>query len=263
MLNLDKITPDLQSLINDLKGTCGLYIKDLQNNEEYSFNKDVIFPSASIIKLFIMYKLFENLEKGIMSLNDKITLKECYKVGGFGILKNLDENLQLTLKDLVTLMITLSDNTATNMLIDLLGMETINEDILSSTCLQRKMMDSTALKKGLDNFTSPMDVCTVLEKILYTDSISETNKKIMLDILKKQQCNNKLPVNISNKLQLAHKTGDLPGVEHDAGILFYKNQAFIIVVLTKDLENNTHGVQFNNKIGRLLSDSILNNNPQS
>ena len=163
-------------------------------------------------------------------------MEERHKVSGFGILKDLEPGLALTWKDLAVLMITVSDNTAANWLIDFLGMDAVNREIrtlgLSETELNRKMMDAAAKERGLENKTSAADMERMYEAIR-----NDADSEEMTDILRRQQCNNKLPVFFGEHSGFAHKTGDLPGTEHDAGILYVKGQACFIAVLTKDLDD--------------------------
>lgn len=248
----------IKDLIDNLNGDAGVVIKNNKTNEVIMFNKDMIFPSASIIKLPIIWELFKKIEAKEIALDNEIILKERNKVGGFGVLKELHEGLNLSIKDLATLMIILSDNVATNMLIDLLGMENINQsskDIgMKDTILQRKMMDGEAKERGLDNFTSPIDVFDFLEKFLVAEELRKESRDKIVDILKRQQCNNKLPFLMGENLGFAHKTGDLPGVEHDAGILFLENTEVIVVVMTKNLKDNAEGIKFNKDIGKMVYD---------
>lgn len=256
-----KMVDKIKEEIDGFKGTCGVIIKNENTGDCLQYNEEVVFPAASIIKLSILLELFKRIEKGEFNLEERIVLKESDKVGGFGVLKELDCDVNLTIKDLATLMIILSDNVGTNKLIDILDMGSINNTVkelgMKDTVLGRKMMDGEAKKRGLDNYTSAKDTLTILEAYLNSSKFIELNAKnreTIIDILKKQQCNNKLPLLMPNNISFGHKTGDLPGVEHDAGILFSKIGDIIIIVLTKDLENNAYGVQFNNNIGKIVAE---------
>lgn len=260
MSDFNKMIDKIKEEIDKFKGVCGVVIKNENTKEYYAYNEEIVFPSASIIKLSILLELFKRIEKGEFNLEDSVTIREEDKTGGFGVLKELDCNVNLTIKDIATLMIILSDNVATNKLINILNMESINSTAkelgMKSTILGRKMMDGDAKKRGLDNYTSPKDTLTILEAYLNPSKVIELspeNRETILDILKKQQCNNKLPFLMPKNVSFAHKTGELPGVEHDAGILFSQAGTIVIVVLTKDLEDNAHGVQFNNSIGKIVT----------
>lgn len=252
-----KIFNELTEKLAGLNGTAGIVIANLDNEKEYfQYNEEEVFPAASIIKLTIIWRLFQEIDKGKIGLRDKVKLKADVKVGGFGILKELHNGIILNIEDLATLMIVLSDNTATNILIDLLGMERINESIkkmnLKGTFLQRKMMDLEAKKEGFDNFITPRAVYKILRAYLTADNLDPVHCEKIIDIFKRQQCNNKLPVRVPSEIEIAHKTGDLPGVEHDAGIMYINGQRIIVVVLTKELTDNKVGVKLNNQVGEMV-----------
>lgn len=234
-------------------GQIAFLIKDMQREIMISENESEVFPAASLIKLPILYCLFEMAKKGSIDLEQRVVVEKSNYAGGFGVIKDLKPGLKLTYKDLAVLMITLSDNVATNILIDQLGIDRINKTIaalsMTETRLERKMMDAKAKEEGFDNFTSAGDMMKILEAISRSQYSEE-----MLEILFNQQCNNKLPFLMGKDIRLAHKTGDLPGVEHDAGILFIEARQILIVVLTKNLEDNLKGVQSLQRIGRQIYD---------
>lgn len=248
----------IQDLVNGLegKGTVGIVIKDLQTGKKITINDRKIFPAASLIKLCIIWDLFQRIEMGQLKLDDQIVLEAHQKVGGCGILKELHTGLKVTLNDLAILMIVLSDNVATNLLIDTLGMRDINTSMealkLSVTKLQRKMMDFSAAQKGLDNFTSPTEVAVILENFYNSERLTKSSIEQIVNILKRQQCNNKLPVKMPKEAVFAHKTGELPAIEHDAGILFFEDQAILLIVMTKDLVDNQDGIKLHIQIGELV-----------
>lgn len=248
---MEKLYRDILKKSEKLKGNVSVIIKDFEIGESIKINENDIFPSASMIKIPIIIELFSRVISGEISLQERISLKSADKVGGFGILKEFDEGVELTYKDLAMLMIVLSDNVATNILIDELKIENINSTIkdmnLKSTSLQRKMMDSKAKLEGLDNYTSASDLLIMFESILKNNSYEK-----ILDIMTRQQCNNKLPYLIDENIKFAHKTGDLPGVEHDGGIMFINDRPIIVIVLTKNLEDNNDGVELNNYIGKCV-----------
>lgn len=249
----------IEELVREIEGTGAVVIKDLSSGHKFDFREDEVFPIASLIKLTILWELFVRIEKGEISLSDFHVLSESDKVGGFGVLKELHEGLTLTIEDIAKLMIILSDNVATNILIDKLGMEAINETSqflgLKDTKLQRKMMDADAKARGLDNYSTAVDVARILELYATSDLLSKESRNKMIDILKRQQCNNKFPRFLPEDYQLAHKTGDLPGTEHDAAIFEFSDRKVITVVLTKDLKDNEDGVKLCNDIGKLIYDA--------
>ena len=170
----------------------------------------------------------------------------------------MDNGLEPSIHDLATLMITISDNVATSMLIDELGMDKINNKAVTLGLNDTKMIHKTygaIQKKGFNNTSSPNDVALLLEQYITSDFLSHESREIILDILRKQQLNNKLAKLLPAEFQLAHKTGDLPGIEHDAGIFEFKDRKIIAVVLTNELSDNDEGVVLCNKIGKLIYDT--------
>lgn len=246
----------IKELIKNLNGRCSVIVHDLSGDEKVFINEEEVFPAASIIKLWILWKLYAEADKGKINLDEEIILKEDHKVGGFGILQDMHSGLNLSLRDYATLMIILSDNTATNVLIDYLGMDAINEEIkklgMDSTSLQRKMMDTEAKARGLDNFTSARDTYNILVQILSSSEISMELRQEMINILLRQQCNNKLPLLLPPDAQFAHKTGDLPGTEHDAGIFFIGDAKIAVVVMMYGLKSNLEGIQLHNQLGNTI-----------
>lgn len=233
----------IKEILSHYKGVFGVIIKDSFGNR-LAINENEVFPSASIIKLFILNRLAKEDYDKIVELTKEV------KVGGCGVLKSLKDGLMLTTKDLAYLMICLSDNTATNLLIDYVGMDNVNqyskENGYLHTILGRKMMDTEAKKAGRDNFTSPKDVERILD-ILCDD-------KDCLDMLKNQACNNKLPLYLPEEAELAHKTGELTSIEHDVGRLYFEKGWVDIIVLTKELLDNADGKKVNNEIGKVIYD---------
>lgn len=231
----------IREILSKYNGTFGVIIKDSFGNR-VAINEDKVFLSASIIKLHILSCISK------LDYNKKIILKDKDKVEGNGLLKSLKSGAELTIKDLAYFMICLSDNTATNILIDYLGMENINNFLKNNgycdTILGRKMMDVEAKKLNKDNFTSPKDSEKVLDILC--------NDKDSLDMLKNQVCNNKLHLYIPEEEILAHKTGELPSVEHDVGRLYFKNGWVDILVFTQDLKENIDGILINNEIGKIV-----------
>ena len=226
----------IKKIIEENSGVTGVIIRD-SSGKMITINEEVVFPSASIIKLFILMALNKD------EYNKKIELKKEDKVGGCGILKVMGDGLPLTVKDAAYLMICLSDNTATNILIDYIG----KEKGFTGTVLGRKMMDAEARKAGKDNFTTPKDVLGVLEMLCENSDD--------LDMLRNQAYNNKIPLYFAREVDFAHKTGELMYIEHDTGRLFYDGGWVDIIVLTKDLEKNEDGIKINSLIGKVIFDN--------
>ena len=251
----------LKKFIDEQKGNVAVSIKDLRSGKEIKINADMEFPSASIIKIAIMSELFNKINEGVYRLDDVIEIKEEMKTGGDGILKELSYGHRFTLIEICTLMIIVSDNMATNILIDLLSMDKINSCIkklgMKKTRLQRKMMDSLAVKEGRNNFTSAEDFSLVLELIYRGENANEVYSNIMLNILKKQQVRGRLDLYLPEGVLIAHKTGDLDNLEHDGGIVFLPEKEYIICVLTNEVNSNKDGREIIGEISRMVYDEMF------
>lgn len=251
----------IKEFIRTQKGNVAVAVKNLRTKEEIKINGDMIFPSASTIKLAIMSELLNRANEGAVKLEDTVLLTEAMKTGGDGIFKELNCGHRFTLEEIMTMMIIVSDNMATNILIDLLGMDNINGMIerlgLKNTRLQRKMMDSQAAREGRENLITANDLAYLLELIYLGKNINKKYSDMMLNILKRQQVRGRLDLYLPEEVVIAHKTGDLDRLEHDAGIVYLDSCDYIICVLTNETETNKDGREIIGKISRLVYDEYL------
>lgn len=242
MINYRGLENKIENIVEESSANISVSFYDLDQGEGFSIKGDEKVPSASMIKLLILLKALDECDKGKTNLEDIINLGDYEKVDGSGILKELSNNHKFSIRELLTLMIIVSDNTATNILIDLLGMEEINKighDLgLEKTSLERKMMDSHAREKGLDNFTSSNEILKLLKMIYEKDFVSEEYSDLALDILLRQQERQRLQRYLPEDLKIASKSGDLDNLENDGGIFFTENKKYILVVLVNQAESN-------------------------
>lgn len=242
-------------------GEYSFYFEDIDSGYTYSLNEKNSMPSASCIKVPIAIALLKEFENGKVNLEDKIKINREDMVGGNGVISELDES-EYSYRELLKLMLIQSDNTATNKIIDVIGMERINDTIkelkLNNTSLRKKMEDSESLEDGLDNCTSSLDMSKCF-KILYKASyLNSSNSKYIIDILRKQKDRNKIPYYIPEEewKNIAHKTGTLACIENDSGLIMHNNGTFTFTVLSKGLPNNIYGVITLAKVGRILWDIV-------
>lgn len=238
----------LENKVGRFEGQAGIVIKDLDTNWEVSFNKDKLFPSASLVKIPIMAACYYAARQGRINLNDTLRLESLEKVSGSGRLKYMQAWSVFNIEELVELMVCESDNTAANMLIDLLGPDYLNrffkEIGLNNTNLLRKMMDFGCRKKGVENYTTAEDIAYMLEKIYRKEFLSSAISEKCLELLKKQKINDRIPAKLPLSVTVAHKTGLERKVCHDAGVVFTPKGDFLICVLTKDAAGNKAAKEF-------------------
>ncbi|MBV7506735.1 class A beta-lactamase-related serine hydrolase [Bacillus sp. sid0103] len=255
---MDKLKVKIEEELRGLSGRIGLAIEI--GAESFYVNSEGEFQSASLIKVPILIEGFRQSEIGMLNVDQLVSITN--HVGGSGVLQVFSRDAQLTMKDLLTLMITVSDNTATNMLIDRLGMEVINSSFgkmgLQHTALNRKMMDFEAIKQGLDNFTSPLDMLKCLKVIHEGHYLTEESQAAALKIMSYQQFQDRLPGMMDlDKVFVANKTGSLLRVEHDCAVITYKGKTVYAAVLMDRLDDVFVGKQKISRIGKHIYDYLL------
>ncbi|MGT2509896.1 serine hydrolase [Cupriavidus basilensis] len=226
-------------------------------------------PSASIIKLPILLALLEQVASGHCRLDQQLALDAGgARVGGTGILHQLPSVASLSLAELARLMIVLSDNVATNALIGLLGCAEVTQWCrragLAGSCLQRRMMDAAAREAGLDNFTSAGDAASALGWMLREGSLPAELRAFALSLLADQRERAHFGAALPAQTHLANKTGQLPGLRHDAGILTVGDYSAVLVVLadgftdlrTADSLDGGDGAELLARIARVVAEGL-------
>lgn len=246
----------LTKLLHDTPGACGLCVQVPDQPPLIEHNAGLRFPAASLIKLPIYYQYLLQCRSGELQPDAAVRLEKHHWVDGCGIMKEAEPGTKFRLGQIARYMLIHSDNVATNLMIDLLGIEPINATItrlgMAKSCLQRKMYDFESKAKGLDNWTTAGDVQTFLLGMLKPSPGDEQICAAVIETLKDQQINHKLPALLPKGAVLAHKTGELSGVEHNAGIIYGPEATVCVSALTMDLEENAHGVVFCQEVGRLV-----------
>lgn len=235
-----KLKAILQKDIETFPGTVGLVFYDMKRDEKIEINSDDVFEAASLVKVPIMLDIYLKVSRGELKMEDKIELIDTVKTGGAGILKDKPSGTFWTVKDLVSLMISKSDNTATDMLIDLAGMENVENTVkamgLKRTTLRRKIYDFAQVDMGRDNVTSPEDMFLLFYNLYNSKDIQEVYRKEMLDILKSQENRKMIPKYLPSESMCAHKTGGLTGIVHDCSIVYPSaRQPYILVLMGKNV----------------------------
>lgn len=250
----DKMITKIKQIVEQADAVVGVAIKDIRTGDQILFNEEDIFPQASSIKIHILAEVYKQASEGKFSLTDSKQLPKSSRVGGSGILSSLGEKtVSLSIRDYCVMMIVLSDNSATNYLIDLVGMKNVNESLQKygalKTKLQRLMMDSQAAKEGRENISTPKDVMNILEKLYSGTMVSKQSSEDMLSILKLEK-DGSLKSGIPASIAIANKGGEIEGVRTDVGIVYLENNPYIICVMTKMLLHDTEGPTIITQISR-------------
>ncbi|MEH7275293.1 serine hydrolase [Neobacillus vireti] len=253
----------IQEELNGFHGRIGLAI-EIEDSKPIHLNSQAVFQSASLIKMPILLSILLANHKGQIDLQQQFTILNDNKVEGSGVLQALSNGLTLSVKDLMTLMIIVSDNTATNILIDLLGIEAINATLqemgLKQTKLNRKMMDFAAIYKGEDNQTTPEEMVHCLKMVNQFNEYFGINgpPNIAKEMLKHQQFREKLPALVDEvKITVFNKTGELSDVEHDCAIFDCQGRIGYVAVLMDRLNDQVMAKQTIRNIGKHISDFFI------
>jgi beta-lactamase class A len=242
-----KLEARVSETVQKFEGVMGVAIVDLTDGRSISKNADRVFPTASSIKIAILLELYHQEqqaregEPGKARLNDVYDVDPKMLVGFSSIMEGLTPGLtKVTNHDIAQFMIAVSDNTASNVLIDRLGMENVNATLrslgLTKTLLRRHMMDLEAAKRGNENVSTPREMTQLLEAIYKGKAL---NKELtaqfikQLSTLKESELQHDMPEGV----QVANKPGNLKGVRTDSGIVFAKGRPFVISVMTEHAQN--------------------------
>jgi beta-lactamase class A len=267
-------------IVKETKGfekVLGVGVKHLGTGEEVGFNGDELFPTASVFKVPVFVELYRQVEAGKIRLDDRLVLKDSEKVPGSGILKELTEGLEVTVKDLSRLMMILSDNTATDMIVELVGRENVNAamrrlglrntlmvadcrdllfDLVGENSLpdEEKTLDlylklaKAGATKGTwslgterSNVTTPVEMNKLLSYIVEGTAASRASCDAILSTMEKCQTGEyRVPKYISaEKVRMQRKTGSLPGIRNDVGVItiLETGERYCISCFTKGAED--------------------------
>ena len=239
----EKTEQKLTAIAEALDGVMGYVVVDLESGERFERLAGETFPLASTIKLAILYELFKQVDDGRLKLDEVRPLDRRHAVGGSGILVELTTPA-MSLRDYATLMVVVSDNTATNLLIDTVGMRNVTNRMtalgMPGLKLRRKMIDADAALRGDENVGSPADLARLLESIHRSAGLRKESSQGILDILKKRKPS-ALRDGVPDSVAVANKTGTLEGVAADAGIVYLPGRPYVFVATTTYLKGNTAG----------------------
>ncbi|WP_229599756.1 serine hydrolase [Runella slithyformis] len=218
------------------KTVVNLQIESLTGEVFFSRGATEAVPSASIIKIPILVELMEQVKTGKINLKEIYTLRAADKTGGSGVMASYSDGRQLLLKEVARLMMIASDNTATNIFIRKLGRSAINDRMnrlgLPSLQLNRVMMDTAAVARGIDNYVTARDINALL-RLIYSHKVATPDLcEQMMEFLLQNQDTVTLPRLIPKTVRIAHKTGGLTYVRGDAGIVF-ATAPFVISVFIR------------------------------
>lgn len=245
----------IQSQIDSIQGDIAVAFLNLSDPTDSLFiHAEESFHAASTMKVPVMIELFKQQNEGKINLNDSILLINEFKsiVDGSPYSMDIGDdsddviykkiNTNVALKDLMSRMITVSSNLATNVLIELVDAKKVTATMrnLGANKIEvlRGVEDQKAYDLGISNTTTAKDLLVIMESIATNKAGTEADCKAMIEILKDQQFNDMIPRYLPNDVEVAHKTGSITGVHHDAGIVYLADgRRYVLVLLSKNLQD--------------------------
>jgi beta-lactamase class A len=266
---MDRINAELLSY----DGFMGIYLNDFKGNK-IEIGIDEEFETASTIKSFILGCLYNEVVKGSKKLDDMLTYTQDNFIDGSGILRSLDLGVVMTVKNIATLMIIVSDNIATNMMIDYLGLDTINQFIIEQGFVKTRLHNKLDFEKYSQlGTTTPRDYGRLFEKIVEGTYVNEWASNEMLEIFKKQHYNSMLTKRFPQALidedtfeeeliYVASKSGSMNACRNDGGIVSTPYGKYVIILLNKKFHDpvyypNHSATEFGSRISRLIFDQYM------
>src|SRR5262245_48164794 len=239
-----KFERHLAEIAARVNGVVGYEIVDLISGDRVAHLERETFPTASTIKLALVYELFKQVEERTIKLDETIVLDRAKAVGGTGVLVEMGTPT-LSIRDYAVLMVTLSDNTATNVLIDRLGMGNVARRMqalgLTATRLRRHMMDTAAARRGDENVSTPDEIVRLL-LAMHGQGRAESGHAMpdAIALLKKPK-ESRLRRGLPAGVAAADKPGELDGVRVDAGVVYATNRPYVFCVMTTFLQDEAAG----------------------
>jgi len=231
-----KLAAEIETRIATFQGVAGACFEDLATGAMVTVNAEEVVPTASTIKMHILAHLLELEEQGVLDLDERVTIDHRGDYPGSGVLTYLDADVELSRRDVASLMIIVSDNTATNMCIDWATYDGVNEMAarlgLSSTKLRRKMQDHESVAAGRENVSSPRDLVSFLGQLYRGEGLSKAVCAETLRIVRKPKRGYMTPA-LPEDLVVANKPGGMEFVRNDAGIVYLPRRPYSLCIMTK------------------------------
>ncbi len=242
-------------------GTAGVYVKSLNTGATATNAEDTVFPMASLFKVPILIELLRQQSLGMSDMNTTIRLQQKHWSDGAGVLQ-AQIGKQYQVHELVDYMIGISDNVAALALLDLVGTDNVN------LTLQANGLEKTRLRIGQtsrdwggppqENTTTAREMGLLLEKLATGKILNDRYTKEAIRLLSMPQQVAWLPALLPPGVKVAHKSGELPGVRHDAGIVYGSHSQFVAVVLTTNLANYDEAAQSIARVAKASYDYLEN-----
>lgn len=272
--NISALRHRIDVLAKSTQGSFAVAFNDLQSGETLYVNEKQSFHAASTMKTPVMVEIFKQVQTGKFSLEDSISIKNEFKSIVDGSTYSLeissdsdDRMYQLigkksTVRNLLDVMINVSSNLATNILIEKVGpvnvMRTMKSYGLNDIQVLRGVEDGKAFKEGKNNTTTAYDLAILYTTLAKKTCVSQQASEEMVKILTSQKFNDMIPAMLPKDVVVAHKTGSITNVQHDSGIIYLPDgRSYVLVILSKDLRSNKDGIHVIAQISKAVFDYMM------
>ena len=248
---------EVRRYLEDRLGRYSFYFEDLKSGFIYGYNEHVKMTSAGCMKLPVVMAVFKDIEEGKLNLEDKVLLTSEDRVGGSGILKELNSR-EYTVDELIIVTLIVSDNTATQKLVSMLGFDELGSKFKEMGLKNTTMND---MPGSPINLTTSYDL-SLCWKILKDEKyLSKEHSRYIIGLLKGDNSSKKTAFYLDENLKdkIASKAGDLPGVENDTTLIEIQKGDFIFTIMSADLPNSVYGMVSLAKSGKMIWDGITYN----
>ncbi len=274
---MTKVRQDVAAILDAVPGTFAVAFEDLSNGSRLLIHEKEMFHAASTMKTPVMIEVFAQARAGKFSLDDNMVIRNEFKSIVDGSTYQLDPNddsdsllyerigTTCTTSELVHQMITVSSNLATNILMDLVGAANVTARMRSFGAADiqvlRGVEDGKAFHKGLNNQTTALDLLIVMREIARGAAVDSGASRAMTNVLLAQKFKDIIPVHLPSGVKVAHKTGNITGVEHDSGIVFLPDgRRYVLVLLSKGLRDAESGKRALSRVSKRIYDFMTEGN---
>lgn len=275
--DLNTLAVQINSAFNSLEGDFALAFKMIDDQANTIFiNEKMIFHAASTMKTPVMIEVYKQAAEKKFNLNDSIEIKNNFKsiVDGSSYSMDISDDSgeelynfigkSKTIRDLVFDMITVSSNLATNILIDLVGAQNVNETMRGIGAYDinvlRGVEDTKAFNLGLNNVVTAFDLMHIFENLANLNFVDKQSSEEMISILLQQKFNTRIPGKLPENVKVAHKTGSITGVGHDSGIILLPDgRKYVLVLLSKNTKDEKAIIEMQADVSKLIYDFVVTN----
>ena len=272
--SLDALEGDVHAVLDSVEGNFAVAVRSLADpSEALLINEHAMFHAASTMKVPVMVELYRQAHEGRFALVDSIEVQNEFESivdGSTYSLTPEDDSYDALydhlgekrpIRSLMRAMITASSNLATNILVEKVGAERTTQTMrrygADRIQVRRGVEDLKAYRQGLNNETSAHDMLVLFERLARREAVSATASDEMIEILKEQTYNDMIPARLPDSVEVAHKTGWITGLHHDAGIVFVPGgPTYVLVLLSQNLEDEDAGVEAFARISRMVFDAV-------